>query len=166
MCWLIRSVRASRWPALSAQQITVDIIQQASKDLIPRPEDSGGLSVYQVADAADARLTGILHVVLSRKPTTTHYLRIESAHIDRLSIEVKHEYASKQHHYLQLRHRNLYGITEAVASSLAEAILRDGADCFTLTEGVIKSEGRKILLNPEFASHVAFPDAYRTPARG
>ncbi len=161
MWWLIRSVRRSRWTPDGTAPVSREFTQTASADLIPRPIDNGGLSVYQIPDSAEEKLTATLHVVLTRKPETVHFLRIRRDHFQNLPLEIEHEFSPDQHPYLKERHRNIYGITAELSVQIAGNILSQGADVLTITAGEIRTRGVKLLEDREFAAHIAFPNAYR-----
>lgn len=160
MWWLIRSVRGSRWRLASSQGISSEIVEKAAADLIPRDQDNGGVSVYEITDETEERFAGSLHVALVRKPETVHFLRIKPQHIKGLPLTVKHEFARQQHPYLQRLHRNIYGIDRNTGEALAKQILTTSPSLLTITSGQIKQFGRQLLSDPQFAKHIAFPEAY------
>ena len=165
MCRLIRSVRRSRWIPQGNTPVLPEFVENASADLTPRPSDNGGLSVYQIhddpPDQAEEHLTAALHVVLTRKPLTVHFLRIQPACIRDLDLEIRHEFSTDQHPYLQHRHRNIYGITPEISRQIAHSILSGDPYVLTITEGEIRQQGRRLLDSMDFAGHIAFPEAYR-----
>ncbi len=166
MYWLIRSVRASRWRNGAESTISDEKLQSAAADLTPRPRDNGGLSVYAVSDDRDEKFTGILHVVLLRKPETVHFLRIQPHQLTALNLEIKCESSPDQHPHLRERHRNIYGLDDThLRERLAHAILSGTPRLLTLTSGEIKSEGRKLLKQSDYAGYVAFPAEYQQANR-
>jgi len=120
--WLLRRVKAERWPE-GQGKYTQEDVAAAYEDLrLRRENDETGISVYKVADEKEAENVALLYAMtLRRRPQKFDYILIPDTAI--ADLPMRKETEEGHHPSLSDRHYEIDGLTDKEVEQLTTRLL-------------------------------------------